>query len=346
MASEYKSPFSVGKRQTMFIDANDPRIRGYKAGISAARAGAEIVVVNSDGGSLIGSSYNASKNQSSVAPATPSSSEGKTPGEITNLSAEWQTINGNPALVFSFEIDLTSPDNDTIDSFYYTLNDGTTLTQPIISTQLNASSISQQVVFDYADNTKYFGIFQTTFTEFKIKAHDKTGVFGPEATLTNIPAYNNDLPAPVITVTSILMGYSVDWNPITQIYDYISIEEVVSDAGTAPTTGYQQVYLDDIKPAKVITPTSEARWVKARFTDKAGTYGPYSNIVKVTPTNPISADLIPPAEVTAVSAVWSGDNIVISYTLPSADAGIRSQIALTAPNSSVGYFYVFPSEHH
>ncbi len=92
MASEYKSPFSVGKRQTMFIDANDPRIRGYKAGISAARAGAEIVVVNSDGGSLIGSSYNASKNQSSVAPATPSSSEGKAPGEITNLSAEWQTI--------------------------------------------------------------------------------------------------------------------------------------------------------------------------------------------------------------------------------------------------------------
>jgi len=343
MASEYKSPFSVGKRQTMFIDANDPRIRGYKAGISAARAGAEIVVVNSDGGSLIGSSYNASKNQSSVAPATPSSSEGKTPGEITNLSAEWQTINGNPALVFSFEIDLTSPDNDTIDSFYYTLNDGTTLTQPIISTQLNASSISQQVVFDYADNTKYFGIFQTTFTEFKIKAHDKTGVFGPEATLTNIPAYSNDLPAPVITVTSILMGYSVDWNPITQIYDYISIEEVVSDAGTAPTTGYQQVYLDDIKPAKVITPTSEARWVKARFTDKAGTYGPYSNIVKVTPTNPVSADLIPPSEVAAVSAVWSGDNIVVSYTLPATDAGIRFQIALTAPNSSVGYFYVFPS---
>lgn len=343
MASEYKSPFSVGKRQTMFIDANDPRIRGYKAGISAARAGAEIVVVNSNGGSLVGSSYNASKNQVSTSPSTPNPSEGKTPGEITNLSAEWQMLDGGPALVFSFDIDLTSPDNDSVDSFYYTLNDGVFITPPIVYSKLNTSSEAQQLIFYYSDNAKYFGIFQTTFTEFKIKAHDKSGTFGPEATLALIPSYENDLPAPEITVTSILMGYSVDWNPITQAYEYISIEEVVSDAGTAPTTGYQQVYLDKIKPAKVITPTSEARWVKARFTDKAGTYGPYSNIVKVTPTNPISADLIPPAEVTAVSAVWSGDNIVISYTLPSTDAGIRSQIALTAPNSSVGYFYVFPS---
>lgn len=344
MASEYKSPFSVGKRQTMFIDANDPRIRGYKAGISAARAGAEIVVVNSNGGALIGSGYNASKNQVSTAPSTPTSPEGKTPGEITNLSATWQELDSGPALVFSFDIDLTSPDNDTVDSFYYTLNDGTTLTQPIVSTKLNTSSVSQQAFFYYPDNAKYFGIFQTTFTEFKIKAHDKTGLFGPEATLTTIPVYVPDLCIPEITTTSIPMGYSVNLIDVcNKAYEFISVEEIVSDAGTAPTTGYQQVYLSDIKPAVIITPTTEARWVKARYTSKSGLYGQYSNVVKVTPTNPVSADLVPPSEVTAVSAAWSGDNIVVSYTLPSTDAGIRFQIGLTAPNSSVGYFYVFPS---
>lgn len=343
MASKYSSPFSIGKRQTLFLDANDPRVRGYKAGISAARSGSEIVVVNSEGGALRGSSFNASKNQVSGSPLTPQPQEGKTPGEITNLSAEWQDLEGGPALVFSFEIDLTLPDNDTVDYFEYTLSDGVATTQPISYSKLNTSSSAQEIIFYYADNTKYFGLFQTTFTEFKVKAHDKSGLLGPEATLTTIPAYSNSLPAPVITVTSIPMGYSVDWNTIAQTYQYISIEEIVSDAGTAPSTGYQQVYLDTHKPANVITPTTEARWVKARFTDKAGTYGIYSNAVKVTPTNPVSADLIPPSEVTAVSAVWSGDNIVISYTLPSSDAGSRFQVGLTAPNSSVGYFYAFPS---
>jgi len=344
MASEYKSPFSVGKRQTMFIDANDPRIRGYKAGISAARAGAEIVVVNSNGGSLIGSSYNASKKQTPGSPSTPNSSEGKTPGEITNLSAEWQDLDSGPALVFSFEIDLTNPDNDTIDSFYYTLSDGVATTQPIIYSKLNTSSSQQELIFYYADNTKYFGLFQPSFTEFKIKAHDKTGIFGPEATLTNIPTYTPDLCIPEIVVTSIPMGYSVSLIDVcNKAYEFLSVEEVVSDAGTAPTTGYQQVYLSSLKPANIITPTTEARWVKARYTSKSGLYGEYSNIVKVTPTNPVSADLIPPSEVAAVSAAWSGDNIIVSYTLPAADAGIRFQIALTAPNSSVGYFYVFPT---
>jgi hypothetical protein len=342
MASEYKSPFSVGKRQTMFLDANDPRIRGFKAGISAARSGSEIVVVNSQGASLRGSSYSASNNKTPGAPLTPQPQEGKTPGEITNLSAAWQELDGGPALVFSFDIDLTLPDNDTVDYFEYTISDGTTTTQPVSYSKLNTTSSAQQIIFYYADNTKYFGIFQTVFTEFKVRAHDKSGLLGPEATLTSIPSYSNSLPAPVITVTSIPMGYSVDWSPIAQTYQYISVEEVVSDAGTAPTTGYQQVYLNVHKPANIVTPTTDARWIKARFTDKAGTYGPYSNAVKVTPINPISVDLIPPSEIASVSAVWSGDNIVVSYTLPSTDAGVRFKIALTAPNSSVGYFYFFP----
>ena len=343
MSSKYNSPFSIGKRQTLFLDVNDPRIRGYKAGISASRSGAEIVVVNPDGGSLFGSSFSASPKVQPASASAPKAATGKTPGEITNLSAEWQELEGGPALVFSFDIDLALPDNDTIDSFRYILSDGTTATPSIPYSKLNTASISQEIIFYYSDNTKFFGLFQTTFTEFKVRAHDKDGTLGPEATLTSIPIYVPDLCIPTITVTSIPMGYSVALtDTCTKPYEFLSVEEIVSDAGTAPTTGYQQVYLSDIKPANIITPTTEARWVKARYTSKSGLYGQYSNAVKVTPTNPISVDLIPPGEVTSVSASWSGDNLVVSYTLPATDAGVRFKIALTAPNSSVGYFYFFP----
>jgi hypothetical protein len=270
VASKYKSPFSVGKRQTLFLDANDPRIRGHKAGISAARAGSEIVVINSEGGALLGSSFSASSKQSSTSAATPKGPVGKTPGSITNLSAAWQDLDGGPALAFSFDIDLTLPDNDTIDSFEYILSDGTTITPSISYIKLNTASAAQEIIFYYSDNTKYFGIFQTTFTEFRVRAHDKSGLLGPEATLTSIPTYTPDLCTPTITVTSIPMGYSVNLtDTCTKPYEFLSVEEIVSDAGTAPTTGYQQVYLSDITPANIITPTTEARWVKARYTSKS-----------------------------------------------------------------------------
>jgi hypothetical protein len=341
MTSKYNSPFSIGKRQTLFLDQNDPRIKGYEAGISAAKAGAEIVIVNSQGGALLGSAFNASPK---ILPKTPPKAPtGKTPGEITNLSAEWQEIEGYPALVFSFEIDLSLPDNDTVDSFEYTLTNGTATTPSISYIKLNKDSPTQEIIFYYSDNTKYFGEFQTTFTEFRVSAHDKSGLLGPEAVLTDIPVYTADLCTPTITVTSIPMGYSVVLTDVcNKPYEFLSVEEVVSDAGTAPTTGYQQVYLSNIKPANILTPTTAARWVKARYTSASGLYGSYSNAVKVNPTNPISADLVPPNEVTAVSAVWSGDNIIVSYTLPAEDAGVRFKIALTAPNALVGYFYFFP----
>lgn len=345
MASKYNSPFSVGKRQTIFIDPNDPRVRGVKAGITAARIGSEIKIINPELSQAGSFSYlkNAGVGASNPGLNPKNTDDPTKPGSITNLSAVWEDLASGPALVITFDFDFSNEQNKYVTSFgYYLTGSGTTT--PLIETKtLNTSSTSQRIEFTYSDNAKYYGIFQTSFSLLEIAAYDSFGNPGDTATLTDIPSYENGLPAPNITVTSIIQGYSVNWDPIVQTYEYISVSEVVSDAATPPTSGYQEVYLDSIKPANVMTPTTETRWVKARFTDKAGTYGPYSNEVKVTPTNPVSADLVPPADVTAVSAAWSGDNVVISYTLPAADAGVRFQIALTAPNSSVGYFYVFPT---
>ena len=344
-SSEYQSPFSVAKRQTLYIDANDPRVRGFMANLTAAKSGAEIVIIGDkslySGGEF--SFLRGSGSQQNNKNLNPVGEDFLTPTALSNVSVEWEELSGGPALVVSFDFDFDDSNNKYVNSFGYTLTGNGETTPLIESVTLNKTGTSQRVEFTYALNTQYYGIFQTSFTELKIAAYDSFGKNGPITTITIIPTYTADLCTPTITVTSIPMGYSVNLTDIcNKPYEFISVEEIVSDAGTAPTTGYQQIYLSDIKPANIITPTTDARWVKARYTSKSGLYGPYSNAVKVTPTNPISVDLIPPSEIASVSAVWSGDNIVVSYTLPSTDAGVRFKIALTAPNSSVGYFYFFP----
>jgi hypothetical protein len=343
LKSEYKNNKSVAKNPTISIDVDDPRLSWDKIKQTLSRQGSEVDIVGLDGKSLILGGLNVNSRPvvsdgNVVKPKDP-----KVPGGIDNLAAEWQELESGPALVFSFDIDLDLPENTSVVEFKYTLSDGTSLTPSLSYSKLNTASVEQEIVFYYSDNTKYFGIFQTTFTEFRVYALDKSGEVGAEGVLTDIPVYLVDLCTPIITATAIPMGYSVALTDVcVKPYEFLSVEEIVSDAGSAPTTGYQQVYLNKITPANILTPTTASRWVKARYTSGSGLYGPYSNSVKVKPTNPISADLTPPNEVTAVSAAWSGDNIVISYTLPSEDAGVRFKVALTAPNSSVGYFYFFP----
>lgn len=344
MTSKYRSNKSVAKNPTISIDADDPRVSWDKIKQTLSRQGSEIDIIGLDGKSLVLGGSKVTDGSKKEDKNTNKKIVEKIPGEITNLSAEWQELDSGPALVFSFDIDLDLSENTTVNSFEYTLSDGTSITPRLYSTKLNSDSATQEVIFYYADNTKYFGIFQTTFTEFRVRALDKDGGLGPEGILTDIPVYVVDLCTPIITVTSIPMGYSVILTDVcTKPYEFLSVEEIVSDAGTAPSTGYQQVYLSNIKPANVLTPTTSPRWVKARYTSGSGLYGPYSNAVKITPTNPISADLVPPNEVTAVTGTWSGDNLIINYTLPATDAGSRFQVGLTAPNSSVGYFYAFPT---
>lgn len=344
MTSKYKSNKSIAKNPTISIDVDDPRVSWDNIKQTMSRQGSEIDIIGLDGKPLILGGSNLTSGSKKEDKNTKKPKVPKVPGGIDNLSAEWQELDSGPALVFYFDIDLSLPQNTTINNFEYTLSDGSSITPILTYSKLNTESVQQEIIFYYPDNTKYFGIFQTTFAEFKVYARDKSGEIGAEGVLTDIPVYVPDLCTPIITVTAIPMGYSVGLTDIcTKPYEFLSVEEIVSDAGTAPTTGYQQVYLNKITPANILTPTTAYRWVKARYTSGSGLYGPYSNAVKIKPTNPISADLTPPNEVTAVSAVWSGDNIIISYTLPSEDAGSRFKIALTAPNSAVGYFYFFPT---
>lgn len=288
MSAKYNSPFSIGKRQTVFIDPKDPRVRGWKAGITESRLGAELKIVDANGISPAGRFPYLKNSSTSVKTGnvtiTPSDA---TLGLPSNLSAAWD----GDTLVITFDFDFSDENNKDVIAFrYFLTTTGGDKTTALQSNTLNKDGVEQEIRFTNAINTNQFGIFQGSFSLLELMSYDSFGNLGETVTLTNIPEYQTNLPAPNITVTAINQGYTVDWDQIVQVYKYISIEEVVSDASTAPTSGYEQIYLDSIKPATIIRPTLASRWVRARFTDNAGKYGPYSTAYKVTPLSPVTVD--------------------------------------------------------
>ena len=172
------------------------------------------------------------------------------------------------------------------------------------------------------------GGFVVDFASICIYTIDSLGInFGADVCLATTPTYALDLNPPTINVTAANNGYVVNVTNTAELakssFTAIDIVEVESNASSDPGTGYKRVYLDTINPAVIISPNLNSRWVKARFSSGAGIYTVYSAAQKVTPISPVSVDLTPPNEVTAVSAAWSVDSIVINYTRPSTDSGTR-----------------------
>jgi hypothetical protein len=350
----YKSPISVGQRQPVPIDTEDPRLSNLKIGPTIARQGAAVLPINFTGNTL------ASNVQQSGAGLILPSADAQpvatfnqiagvlnpnynlnnninAPDGITNLSASWSGSN----FVITWTFDAAASQNQYAADFAITFTIG--LTKYIIkSYNINKSSSTQTYTFTYANNTTLFGFFQTTFDSLTVSAEDYYGNAGSSQTITPT-SYVNSLPAPTISLSSISGGYSVSFtDPNDTSLQYISIEEYVSTASSEPTgVTYKQVYLSAVNPAIIITPTTDKRWVKARFTDKAGTYSSYSVAQPITPTPIVAVNATPPTEVTVGTISWSGTNIIIPYTLPSTNAGVRFLIKLTAPNSQIGYFYFF-----
>lgn len=350
---EYTSPYSVGKRETLYIDANDPRIRGWKARLSAARAGAEIEIINDPNLSASGgfSSLKAGAGQttgvvkSSAESFKPSSSNFIKPGSITNIDADWDS----DTLVFTFDFDFADGSNKYVQGFEYELTGSGYTTNFIQSTVVNKTGLQQSIRFTLELNRSNFNLFQTTFSLFRVRAYDSFGNKGDFASFTSIPAYSNNLPAPVITVTAIPRGYSVDWESIPQDYDYISIEEVISNAATAPTTGWREVYLSAIKPANIIVSTTETRWVRARFSSDNGTYSPnYSTAYKITPESITGADTDGPDNVANVITTggidttgYLGFNAYADISWPAVTGGgIRGYRIRFSNDNGTTYSYV------
>jgi hypothetical protein len=350
--SKYNSPFSVGKRQTVYVDENDPRIRGWKAGLYASRLGSELEVVSGDGISKSGVlGYLKGSTSSSVIKQEFDPTGQNFISEIspiTNLSAEWV----GDTLTILFDFDFSNELNKYVLGFQYYLTStfGNQRSAVITSNDLNKNTIEQTVKFTIEDNQKYFGFFRPSFTLLEIQAIDSFGNLGQLATLDDIPEYVVDLCIPEISANSIPRGYSVNFLEVCEKpYEFVSIEEVVSNNETAPTTGYQQVYLSSVRPATIITPTTETRWIRARYT-KAGTglFGSYSNTVKVTPESIVFADTTGPDNVANVSITsgidttgYLGFNAFADISWPAVTGGgIRGYRIRFSNDNNTTYSYV------
>lgn len=363
MKSKYKSPKSVAKNQTVPIGVDDPRLAWNKAGQTKARQGAEIEIIGENGKSLItGGTGSQNPRGSTFVPSTkefktveipainnqpPKTYPGGsgpfilTPTDPTNVSAIWS---GND-LVISFNWDYQNDLNSTVSQFIVELTSGgVTRRTPSNTFVPNRTQTAQTVVVTKSMITSMFNVFRTSFSAICVLSGDPLNNISNTVCSSSIPNYVLDLPTPVINVTSITSGYSVSYTTPTQdVFDGIEVVEFESNASTEPTgVTYKRTFFSTLNPAVILTPNFNKRWVKARFSSDGGVYTPYSAAQVVTPTVIGSVDLTPPNEVVSASAAWSGDNIVVSYQLPSTDPGIRVEIDLTSPNSLVGYFYRFP----
>lgn len=361
MKSQYRSSKSVAKNPTVPISADDPRVAWNKISQTKSRQGAEVEVFGLDEKSLIAGGRTASNpsGSSSTRPTDTSVTKSKialvangevhylnrdsiTPTAVTNVSAYWD----GEDLVVDFDWDYTNAYNQLVSHFILELTvDGIAERTPLTSFIPNRTGTAQTVRVTKTINTQTFGVFRTNISSVCVITIDPYYNESSKVCITNIPEYVLDLPVPVITVTAISNGYSVAYTtPTEDVYDAIEVVEYESSSSTEPTgVTYVRAYFGTVNPAIVITPNFNARWVKARFTSDSGVTTAYSTAYKVTPTSPVSVDNTPPNEVSAVSASWSGDNVIVDYTLPSSEAAVRVQIQLTAPNSLVGYFYRFPT---
>jgi hypothetical protein len=264
------------------------------------------------------------------------------PSAITNLAASWS----GDDLVITFNFDTTDPLNQYFNYFnIYLSPNGSTTTynwNPQKSL-VNTSSTSQSFKMT---TTIAQSIFNGTPTDFKTIGVSTEDVFMNESAIVSIPgpAYSNGLPAPTVTISSINNGYSVAYTNPTQTNFYgIEVYECETNS-TSETSGmiYNLVYSGKLNPITIVSPNQNARLVKARFLASNNTYGTYSTAVSVTPTSPVRVNVTVPTEVTSSVATWSGNDISLSFTMPSTNAGTKFIVALTASNQQVGYFYFYP----
>ena len=310
---EYQASGTVAQRSPIYIDLEkDPRAKNQAyLNLYASRSGAQIIPVDSLNGSLTSAQvfHEASSNAAGSGSLDATQSQGTdiattaqvnvTYDQISNLSASWS----GSELNITWDFDTTLGQNSYATNFLIQfVVDGTTYS--VKSYVLNKSSANQSYTLTRLANISLFGTAKTSITTISVAAEDNYGNIGSSASISG-PTYSNSFTAPTMNLSSISTGYSVNITntgsqPAT--LSAISIEEYISDDLTEPTgVTYTQVSSTIINPANIIRSSYSKRWVKARFVDEIGSYGPYCAAQSVTPTSPVTADVTGPDNVASVT---------------------------------------------
>ena len=355
MKSEYQSPNSVGKRPTIPIDIDDPRLENGMAGLAQSRSGGEVQIVDSSGYSTLkaysihsnmfnsNGSYNPTPEVVSGAVNTGTGGGvtiANAPLQVSNLVGAYQGDN----IVLTFTFDTNDSANSYFSSFIvqvYNPNTQTYLPLSAFSTESLSSTSSSQTLTINPNQLSYTGLANlTVFTKVKV------ATFAAQYTLgyveSNTFSYTCDLPAPVITVSHSVAAYTVtitNFATLSAIADFsnVAIQEFVS------TDSLAQVQAEDTAGTSVwnlagppTTTNVESflaadgyhRWIRAYAYTKSGGKSPVSNYVDVTPDPINPGNLTAPNNLTSATAAWSGNNIVITFAQALSNPGASVVVKL------------------
>ncbi|CAB5218156.1 hypothetical protein UFOVP204_38 [uncultured Caudovirales phage] len=361
--STYNSPFSVGQRKPIYIDVNDPRISKDKYGNYVSKIGVPVVVVDQFGATVASL---AASLQGVLSPTTASSlsstdvataiinDTASTTLPITNLTAAWS--GHDIALTFTF--DLNEPQNKFISYFsvqvydpsvgsYFSLNN-------YAKPDLTTNGTTQSLTLKSADLAVTGIKNRSLISKVRIQPLNIISVSPGWAEANVTGSYTVGFNPPTITVTNGTSSYTVvATNYATEsvkngFYNEIIEEFITTETNSAniPTNAqWTAVGTSVTGTYTVFAADGLHRWVRAAYYAQDGGKTDYSNLVEATPQSLIPTNTNPPTIFTAASGTFSnggvGNNIVISYTMPSSNQGVIVKVKLipTSNPSLYAYYY-------
>ena len=290
--NNYQSPNTVGKRQTVFIDVNDPRLKNGRYAQTLARQGAEVVVVDSTGRPVNMANLTASGNAAlaTIMPGNPDAfvippinnqppvvypgGSGPTviiPTDPINVVAAWGTYaagvwtaGSGDDLQISFTWDPTLSTNTTMSQFIVSLTAGTgssAVTNKYTGYPIAAATTSQVIYVTKAINTYLFNIFTPQLTAICVSVADVLNNVSATVCATSVPTYVLNLNTPTINVVNAINGYVVTVTNTSEMakgaFDAIDIWEIESTSGSAPTITYAA---DGYTPASYTISGTTTAW--------------------------------------------------------------------------------------
>lgn len=370
MTSQYRSNKSVAKNPTISIDVDDPRLSWDNIKQTFSRQGSEIDIIGLDGKSLIaggstltggslGTDQNQVKAKTAKVPGVPV--PGTPPLPITNLVGEWGPDGG---ITLTFDFDTSDKNNFYIDRFLVKVYDSVTEDWTVLksgfgypgSTFLNYSSTAQTLFLSAKDIDQSLDISTiiSNITKVAVATADILNV--GEYVEANMPEFVSDLPQPEFTLTAGIDYYLVALDPanialaITKGFYGVIVEEKVTEEmvkANVGTTGWVQAApISSGTTVVVYTPDGLHRWVRLRYVKSYGEPSVYSDIKDITPLPFMPVNTNPPTQFTAASIAWSGNDITVSFTQPTSNAGTTVKVKLVPYVSGVESTSLYAHFYH
>lgn len=349
-SSKYQNNKSVAKNPTISIDVDDPRVSWENLKQTQSRIGSEIEIIGSEGRQvLFGGSFSPVTNDKNIieekvvqVPGVPP--KGIPPLPVSNLVGSW---GANDSIVLDFDFDTTDDANFYIDRFlvkvyssatekWYELKSGFGYAG---STFLNTSSISQELTLSASDIYMSIDVNTIISSITKVAVATADILTIGEYVEADMPAYVSPLPQPVFTLSKGVDYYVVTLDPanialaLTEGFFGVIVEEQITTelikANVSLTSGWTQATgITSNSTIVIYAPDGLHRWVRLKYVNTNGNNSIYSDIADITPDPFQPTNTNPPTQFTAASIAWLGNDIIVSFTQPTTNAGTTIKVKL------------------